>query len=78
MPPPFPVIDVGRAAASESTRALCEAALGDIPGLALAAPLMNAVSRRFLRACACSVPIGPRQDGTQGVVLESAVELAGT
>jgi hypothetical protein len=59
MPPEFPIIDVGRAAASESfrhlpdhTRALCEAALGDIPGLALAAPLMNAVSRRWLEKSA--------------------------
>lgn len=59
MPPPFPLIDVGRAAALESfrqlpdhTRALCEAALGDIPGLALVAPAMNAVSRRWLEKSA--------------------------
>lgn len=59
MPAPFPTIDVARAAALESfrqlpdhTRALCEAALGDIPGLALAAPAMNAVSRRWLEKSA--------------------------
>jgi hypothetical protein len=59
MPAPFPMIDAGRAAAAESfrqlpdqTRALCAAALGDILGLALAAPAMNAVSRRWLEKSA--------------------------